>query len=259
MSVDRLYAFSLAELPVPLSLMCPTVDPADTGPVPVGTFLAHAPEGWFMFDVGLASEFRDPAYGADLFIWGPPTVPGDGEPLADALAACGIGPQDVQAVVLSHLHNDHTGGLRIFAPHGTPVLVQQAELDALARGDGGAFSRPLDWEPYGIELRGLQGETRIATGITAIPSPGHSWGHQSFLFELASGEKILATYDAVPLGQNLETGRTTTITAGADGPERAQASHDMLVARAAAEGARIIPGHCPRAWSAIAPPPAYLS
>lgn len=256
MSVDRLYTFSLAHLPVPLELMCPGWDPADTGPVPCGTVLAHAPEGWFLFDVGLAVEFRDPAYGQDLFIWGPPALPGDGDPLLDVLAACGVRLDEIQAVALSHLHNDHTGGLRHFAGLGTPVLVQQAELDAVA-GGGGDFVRRSDWEPYGVVLTGIEGETRIATGITAIPSPGHTAGHQSFLVELASGAKLLFAYDALPLTGNIERGVATGIIASS--AEQALASQRALLARAEAEGARLVPGHCARAWADLAPPPAYLA
>lgn len=257
MSIDRLYTFSLAELPVPLELMCPGWDPADIGPVPCGTVLAHAPEGWFLFDVGLAVEFRDPEYGKDLFIWGPPALPGDGDPLLDALAACGVRPDEIRAVVLSHLHNDHTGGLRAFAGLGTPVLVQQDELDAVARGEGGPFVRTVDWEPFGVQLTGIHGEMRIATGITAIPSPGHTSGHQSFLVELASGQKLLFAYDALPLTGNIERGVATGIIAGS--AEQALASQRMLIERAEREGARLVPGHCARAWSTLAPPPAYLS
>lgn len=256
MAVDCLYTFSLAGLLVPLELMCPGWDPTDIGPVPVGTILAHVPEGWFLFDVGLASDFRREEVYGDLLVWGAPLLPGDGEPLLDALAACGVAVADLRAVVLSHLHNDHTGGLRHLAGTGIPVLVQQAELDVLAAGESGAFVRPEDWEPYGVALTAMQGETCIAGGITAIPSPGHTRGHQSFLIELASGERILFAYDAIPLTGNLERDVATGITYD---PEVALATQRLLVARARAEGARIVPGHCARAWAALPQPPAFLS
>ncbi len=38
-------------------------------------------------------------------------IEGDTNALIDALAACGVGEHDVDAVVLSHLHFDHAGGL----------------------------------------------------------------------------------------------------------------------------------------------------
>lgn len=258
MAVDRLYTFSLGGLLVPMNLFCSELDPADLGPIPVPTILAHAPEGWLMFDVGLSTDFRREEVYGEILPWGAPLFPGagDSEPLLDALAACGVAPADLQAVVLSHLHNDHTGGLRHVAGLGIPVLVQQAELDQVAAGEGGAFVRHEDWEPFGVELTPMHGETRVATGITAIPSPGHTKGHQSFLVELAGGESILFAYDAIPVTANLERGLATTITYD---PELALATQRMLVQRAAAAGARIVPGHCARAWAELPQPPAFLS
>lgn len=261
MAVDRLYTITLGELPVPVELMVPGWDPADVGPLPMGTIVAHAPEGWFLFDVGLAVEFRSPEVYGPVFVWGAPLLPGDGHPLLDALAACGVGLDRIEAVVLSHLHSDHTGGLRHFGRsgggRGTPVLVQQAELDHVAGGNGGPFVRPVDWEPYGVEFRGLDGASTIASGIEAIPSPGHTPGHQSFLITLASGARYLFAYDAVPLTGNLERGVTTTIVVG--DPATAAASQEMLVQRAREAGAQLVPGHCPRAWAALPTPPAHLS
>lgn len=257
MAVDRLYTFSLGDLPVPLELMVPGWDPADLGPLPMGTMLAHAPEGWFMFDVGLAVEFREEAVHTPLFVWGPPRLRGDGDPLLAALAACGVRPDEIKAVVLSHLHNDHTGGLRHFASGRTPVLVQQAELDHVASGNGGAFVRPSDWEPYDLAWRPLHGATTIATGIEAIPSPGHTPGHQSFLLTLAGGDRLLFAYDAVPSRHNVERDVVTTIVACE--PAVARATQDMLIRRAGDSSARLIPGHCPETWATLPEPPEYTS
>lgn len=258
MAVDRLYTFSLGTLPVPLELLLPGWDPVDTGPIPMGTILAHAPEGWFLFDVGLSVDFRRPEVYEELFVWGPPTLPGDGDPLLDALAACGVGLDEIQAVVLSHLHNDHTGGLRHFGGgRGTPVLVQQAELDFAASGTAGPWLRPADWEPYGVEFCALDGPAAIATGIDAIPSPGHTPGHQSFLITLASGARCLFAYDAIPLSGNLERGVATGIVSG--DPAQAAATQELLLRRATAARARLVPGHCPQVWAALPVPPAHLS
>lgn len=258
MAVDRLFTFSLGDLPVPLEFMVPGWDPADTGPVPMGTILAHAPEGWFLFDVGLSVDFRRTEVWETLFQWGPPVLPGTGDPLLDALDACGVAVGDIHRVVLSHMHSDHTGGLRHFGGDlATPVIVQQAELDHVASGEAGPFTLPQDWEPYGVRFAPIQGEAEIATGIVALPSPGHTPGHQSFLVTLASGEKLLFAYDAIPISTNLEWGVATGIVSG--DPALPKASQDALVARAAAEGARIIPGHCARTWAAMPAPPVSLA
>ena len=54
---------------------------------------------------------------------------GPGDPLEDAFSRVGVDPRDVVAVAVSHLHNDHVGGLRHFAGRA-PVYVQRRELEA---------------------------------------------------------------------------------------------------------------------------------
>lgn len=256
MAVDRLFTFSLGDLPVPIELMVPGADPADMGPVPMGTMLAHAPEGWFLFDVGLSVDFRRPEVYEPTFVWGPPVLPGDGDPLLDALAACGVGVGEIAGVALSHMHTDHTGGLRHFSGTGTPVIVQQAELDETVDAPG-PFHQFDDWVPYDLAWQPLTGPAAIATGIEAIPSPGHSRGHQSFLLTLASGARLLFAFDAVPLAANLERDVVTDIvSAGAD---NARASQAMLRRLAEETGARLVPGHCPETWRSLPVPPAFLS
>ena len=73
----------------------------------------------------------------------------------------------------------------------------------------------------------------------------------------AVGLETVFTFDAVPLAANLERDVVTSIvSAGAD---QARASQELLRRRAAEEGARVVPGHCPETWRALPAPPAYLS
>src|SRR5712691_8348305 len=50
----------------------------------------------------------------------------DDDTLVPMLAKVGITPADLHSVVLSHLHNDHAGGLEYIGD--TPVYVNEAEL-----------------------------------------------------------------------------------------------------------------------------------
>jgi glyoxylase-like metal-dependent hydrolase (beta-lactamase superfamily II) len=55
-------------------------------------------------------------------------LPGPGDPLEEALDRVGVDIGAITAVGVSHLHNDHAGGLRHFAGR-VPVHLQRAELD----------------------------------------------------------------------------------------------------------------------------------
>jgi hypothetical protein len=68
---------------------------------------------------------------------------------------------------------------------------------------------------------------------------------------------LLFAVDAIDLQDNLDEDAPVGWSAdGADEPLRRR-SHDRLVALAAEEGARLIPGHCPRTWPALRRPPEH--
>jgi glyoxylase-like metal-dependent hydrolase (beta-lactamase superfamily II) len=134
--------------------------------------------------------------------WAP--VPGV---LPDALTTAGIGVHDVDFVVLSHLHEDHIGwvvrdGRPLFAE--ATYLVQQAELHQLEQGPDRTI-----WN-YAIaplldsgQLDAISGHTRLRGGargsgdtVTAIPTPGHTIGHQSVLVN-SGGRQIFITGDVL--------------------------------------------------------------
>jgi glyoxylase-like metal-dependent hydrolase (beta-lactamase superfamily II) len=68
----------------------------------------------------------------------------DGHHLDNAIQAAGYGLDDIKAIVLSHLHLDHAGGLEFFRGRDVPVYVHGDELKnafyAVATGeDLGAY------------------------------------------------------------------------------------------------------------------------
>jgi N-acyl homoserine lactone hydrolase len=97
---------------------------------PVPAVLLDTDDGWTLLDTGINTALvRDaPLYqrlhGRNNDIV--PILPDvEGEPLAHALAAHGVELGDIRRIYLSHLHNDHAGGLRLFDP-SVPVWVQRA-------------------------------------------------------------------------------------------------------------------------------------
>ncbi|MFC1420549.1 N-acyl homoserine lactonase family protein [Streptacidiphilus cavernicola] len=108
-------------------------------------------------------------------------------PLRGALAAVGLGLDDVDLVVNCHLHFDHCGGNPLLP--GTPILVQRAEL-AAARGGGHTVDALVDFT--GAAYRELDGEAEILPGVWIIPTPGHTDGHQSLVVRRSDGSIVLA-------------------------------------------------------------------
>jgi len=123
-----------------------------------------------LVDVGIGGE-GSPAQ------WAP--LPGR---LVEALDEAGIRVGDVDTVVLTHLHEDHCGGVVDGA--GRPVfgdarhVVQAAEVAAV-RGDTTIWTYAVEPLSGAGLLDEVDGSVELYTGIAVFPTPGHTVGHQS--------------------------------------------------------------------------------
>ena len=86
-----------------------------------------------LYDNNPFDERLEPAWGLACVAQGlPETIlfdtGGNGRLLLSNMALCGIRPEQIDAVVLSHIHGDHTGGLDLFlrANPGVTVYVPKA-------------------------------------------------------------------------------------------------------------------------------------
>jgi glyoxylase-like metal-dependent hydrolase (beta-lactamase superfamily II) len=125
--------------------------------------------------------------------WAP--VPGR---LPAELAAAGIEPADVTAIVLTHLHTDHIGWA---VPRDSPftearVIVQRADVEAYQANRHVAEQFDLLIEPLrrAGRLQIVDGDAALGRGIRIMATPGHTPGHQSVLVEDA-GASLLVTGD----------------------------------------------------------------
>lgn len=102
----------------------------------------------------------------------------------EALAEHGLTPDDVDYVVLTHLHNDHVGHVSLYTE--AEILVQRAELEA-ARNPRPhmAFAYPDDIDVWleGLDVTLLDGGYRLDDGLDILSTPGHTKGQQSVVVE----------------------------------------------------------------------------
>jgi N-acyl homoserine lactone hydrolase len=220
---------------------------------PVPGVLLECDGGWLLLDTGFNTALlRDPWLFRRFHESAvcTPILPGPGEPLEEALASAGIGIDDIHAVAVSHLHNDHAGGLKHFAGR-VPVHVQRAELafGLSGRAEEHKIFR-IDFDDPRIDWRQAHGDTEIAPGVTAVSTPGHTPGHQSFVVDLEGGGGFVFAFDAADLTENIEA--ELPVGGFIDVSPEATVEPIRRLKRIAAErGYRLIPGHDPVAWPAL--------
>jgi glyoxylase-like metal-dependent hydrolase (beta-lactamase superfamily II) len=225
---------------------------------PVPGVLLLCDGGWLLLDTGfntalITDQALHRRYHGDPLVQ--PVLPGPGEPVEQALADAGIDVADIGAVAVSHLHNDHAGGLKHFAGR-VPVHVQRAELSYGLAGhpepEGHGIFR-VDFDDPRIDWRQADGDTEIAPGVTAVLTAGHTPGHQSFVVDLdesVGGGGFVFAFDAADLTENIEAELPVGGFISVE-PEVTAEQIRKLKRIAAARGYRLIPGHDPIAWPAL--------
>ncbi len=171
--------------------------------------------------------------------------PEPGHMLAN-LKAAGYRPEQVDEVYITHMHPDHVGGLmadgqRVFPnamlranQHDVDYWLSASNLAAAPEDQKGGFENAMaSVNPY-IEagkFKAFDGTTDLIPGIEAIPEPGHTPGHSSYLIE-NQGERMLIWGDIVHVAAVQFPDPAVTIVFDSD-PTKAAASRKQVLADAA--------------------------
>jgi len=136
-----------------------------------------------------------------------------GDPIVDNLKAKGLSPDDIDLVILSHLHFDHAGGgIRLAEGKLVPTfsraeyVVQRLEWEIATAGYAELRAAyPLEnIEPLedSGQLRLVDGDVEIIPGIYARITGGHTNGQQALFIE-SEGQTAVFLADACPTWRHL--------------------------------------------------------
>lgn len=176
----------------------------------IAALIEHPKAGLILFDTGAAPNAKE--------IWPPPvfelfaiTHYGKENRLDAAVAATGHKLSDVKAIVLSHLHLDHAGGLEFFRGKDVPVYVHGDELRnafyaVATKNDFGAYlphylDFSFNWQP-------LDGEhIELFDGFNLHLLAGHTPALLGLRLDLANSGTFFLTSDQFHLRDNYDQAR----------------------------------------------------
>ena len=121
------------------------------------------------------------------------------------LKASGYQPEQVDAVVITHMHADHVGGLmagdKLAFPnatvhadkHDADFWLSQAKLDKASADAKGFFQGAMaSLNPYVTagKFKPFDGDTELVPGVRAQAARGHTPGHAIYVVE-SKGQKLV--------------------------------------------------------------------
>jgi N-acyl homoserine lactone hydrolase len=238
-----------------------------TGPLPINVYVIEHRDGLVLFDTGQdRASVTDPSY----FPGGVARVVydrlarfqiGADQTLTARLAALGHDVADVHTAVLSHLHQDHIGGLPELS--GAEILVSRTEwrtLDDRAPELRGLMRSHIDLP--GLRWRRIDPQPGLGVGpfpaghdlfgdgsLVVLPTPGHTPGSISLLVRRPGMPPLLMVGDLTYDVRLLEQGRVPGV---GDRGFLAQTTATVLALRRVLPDLVILPAHDPGAASRLA-------
>ena len=172
--------------------------------------------------------------------------------LPDELEQQGVRADEIDIVVLTHLHPDHVGWN--LATDGKPFFPKARYVTS--QTDWDFFSNPETWKlfpfPYletsvmplqelGV-LDLVTGEHSITSEITTMPTPGHTPGHISLLI-VSAGERGIVLGDVS--GHPAQVTEPNWVSGFDTDPDLARETRKRVHDRIEAEGMTVMAGHFP--------------
>lgn len=168
----------------------------------------------------------------------------------DQLAEVGLTAEDIDTIVVSHLHSDHFGLITEF-PNATVYVPEEEWVQAAKAAFGSSDVRENPSGPYYYKCMSAPvkkyefvrvGEDReILPGLQIVTLPGHTPNLLGVLVTVDSGKKYLFGSDAIYTPINV--GPPIHLPGVLANPEAYQASMEKAIDLAEREGAQIMYSH----------------
>lgn len=176
--------------------------------------------------------------------------------LAQQIRAAGYLPEQVDDILITHMHPDHVGGLaadgqRVF-PNATVHAEQreaefwlsQERADAAPAEAKGFFQGAMaSLTPYvkAGRFQAFAGETEVVPGIRTMAAPGHTVGHTAYVLQ-SEGQRLVLIGDLIHVASVQLESPQITIAFDTDEPLAAK-TRAQAFAQLAKEGSLVAVSH----------------
>lgn len=119
----------------------------------------------------------------------------DAKGITGVLISAGYTPEQVDLVIISHMHPDHIGGL---ISGGKPTfpnaryITGSVEFDAWSKLSNKTFEAKM--RPLAEQTTMITDTDSVLPGITPYSAPGHTPGHMAYMLE-SNGQRLLLAVD----------------------------------------------------------------
>jgi N-acyl homoserine lactone hydrolase len=127
--------------------------------------------------------------------WGNYPASGGTSYVVKALEKEGLKPSDIDMVLYTHLHNDHTGACHLF-PDAETIFQKDEWANLLSPLPNQVFRNDYDLTVIDIfrkmkNVVMVDGDVELANGLKLYKTPGHTKGSMSILVPTGNGPRII--------------------------------------------------------------------
>lgn len=139
----------------------------------------------YLIEAGMNQEKLSPKEYGHFGFQDPPRV-------LESLAACGLDPEDIHGVLMTHMHNDHANGLTLpegegFRPTFPNATIYMTDIEWQEVRHPHKRTRntylQANWEAIQDQVVTFDGSLDIVQGIRMEHTGGHSRGHAMIQFQ----------------------------------------------------------------------------
>lgn len=226
--------------------------------IPMPAYLIEHPDGLVLFDTGLtphAADDPEAVFGEMAPLLGLSFTPD--QKVDRQIEALGYRVDQVDHLIASHAHFDHSGGFNLFPDATHWIGAGEFEYAAAPADHVAMFYRDEDLSPvrpWPWNFLTADHDVFGDGAVTILHTPGHTPGEVSLLVRLA-GRNVVLTGDTVHLRKGIEDEAISPLDID---PETSLNSIRRLKQVSAECDAVVWITHDPEDWAALGPGPACL-